>query len=167
MKKIFLAGFVFFLLFALSAAGIHKFYVSIYQVNYASDKKMLQITSRIFIDDINNALEKKYNRKFHLGEKEETPEEAQLLLKYMSEHFFIKVNGKQKPLEFRSKEMESTVLICYFRITGIPKITSLEIHNKILFDYVTEQQNIIQTTINGKKNSVLLTVDNPEQSIDL
>jgi hypothetical protein len=30
----------------------------IYQVNYAPDKKMLQITSRIFIDDLNKALEK-------------------------------------------------------------------------------------------------------------
>jgi hypothetical protein len=38
-----------------------------YQVNYAPDKKMLQITSRIFIDDLNKALEKNTIEAFHIA----------------------------------------------------------------------------------------------------
>lgn len=155
------------MLFVLSSAGIHKFYVSIYQISYASDKKMLQITSRIFIDDINDGLEKRYSRKFHLGEPSETSEETALMQKYMSENFQLKVNGKIMPFEFRSKEIENSVLICYFRIVNISKVTSLHVRNKILFDHVTDQQNIIQTTIYGKKSSLLLTAENPEGTIDL
>jgi hypothetical protein len=37
--------------------------MGIYQVNYAPEKKMLQITSRIFIDDLNKALEKNTKEK--------------------------------------------------------------------------------------------------------
>lgn len=48
----------FLLLFVFTSMIAHKFYVSTYQVNYVSQKKMVQITSRIFIDDLNEALEK-------------------------------------------------------------------------------------------------------------
>jgi hypothetical protein len=161
------ASIILVLLLALGLTSMtaHKFYVAIFQVNYVPEKKMLQVTSRIFIDDLNHALKKKYNRPFHLGEKEETPEEEALMQKYFSEKFSVKINGKPKALAFLSKEMESTVLICYFRATDVPKITALTINNKLLFDFVTEQQNIIQTNVNGKKESLLLTPENPEGTI--
>ncbi|HLA55269.1 MAG TPA: DUF6702 family protein [Flavobacterium sp.] len=165
MKKAFFAGLLMLFVLSLSSFGMHKFYVSIYQVNYVPEKKMLQITSRIFIDDINNALGKKYKKKFHLGDTDETSEDVAKMQQYILDNFVISVNNKPKTLEFRSKEMENNVLICYFRITDIPKITYLGITNKCLFDFVTEQQNIIQTTIYGKKNSLLLTTDEPSGAL--
>ncbi len=147
----------------LSSFEFHKFYVGIYQINYASEKKMLEVTTRIFTDDLNDALEKKYHRKFHLTDTSETPEDVALMQKYIADNFVIKVNGKTSILNFRSAASEGNVLICYFSIKDIPKIKSLEITNKMLFDFVTEQQNIIQTTVYGKKNSLLLTIDNPKE----
>ena len=58
-------GFLLFVV--LTSMTSHKFYVSMYQVNYVSQKKMVQITSRIFIDDLNEALEKKYKKKAYVG----------------------------------------------------------------------------------------------------
>lgn len=143
----------------LTAAAAHKFYVGIHQINYAGEKKMLQITSRIFLDDLNNALEKKHKRKFTIGEKTETPEQVALMQKYLIENFDIQVNGKSRPLNYLSNEIESNVIICYFNIREVSKVKTLRISNKILFDLVTEQQNIIQTTVNGQKKSLLLTYD--------
>jgi hypothetical protein len=148
-----------------SGFAAHKFYVSIFKIEHAREKQMLQITSRIFVDDLNNVLEKKYKHKFHLGEKTEISEETALMSKYLAGNFTIEVNGKAKPIQYLGSEMENNVLICYFRITGIPKVSSLHVTNKILFDLVTEQQNIIQTTVNGKKSSLLLTTDNPDGTI--
>lgn len=160
MRKIASATILLFLCVALSSWS-HKFYVGIFQLQFAPEKKMLQVTSRIFVDDLNSALEKKYKKKFHFGEANATPEEAAFLSKYMSENFAISVNGAPKTLEYRSSEMENNVLIVYSRIVGIPSVKSLEISNKMLFDFVTEQQNIIQTNVNGTKSNLLLTVDNP------
>jgi hypothetical protein len=140
--------------------GIHKFYVSIYQINYAPEKKMLQITSRIFSDDLNEVLHKHYNKKTFIGESNETPEDVVLMKKYILEHFSIKVNGQQKAINYLSKELEGNVVICYYNIKEISKIKTLEIQNTALFDLNSEQQNIIQTTFNGKKQSLLLTNDN-------
>lgn len=149
-----------------SVAMVHKFYVAIFQVNHAPEKKMLQVTTRIFVDDLDNALEKKYGRKFHLGEPAQTADELSLMQKYLAERFIVKVNGRPQPLTYLGNETENNVLICYFRATGIGKISSIQVTSKVLFDFVTEQQNIIQTNINGEKGSLLLTVDNPEGTIN-
>ena len=63
-------------------------------------------------------------------------------------------------MSFRSKEIEANVLICYFRITDISKISKLEIENSALTELCPEQQNIIQATISGEKQSLLLTAEN-------
>ena len=160
MKKKILFIFLGTFFLTLMSFGVHKFYVSIYQINYASEKKMLQITSRIFNDDLNAVLYKKYNKKTFIGESNETPEDVVLMKKYILEHFSIKVNGQQKAINYLSKELEGNVVICYYNIREISKIKTLEIQNTALLDLNSEQQNIIQTRFNGKKQSLLLVNDN-------
>ncbi|WP_427872257.1 DUF6702 family protein [Flavobacterium sp. MMS24-S5] len=146
-------------LFVLSSAfAFHKFYVGVFQVNYAAEKKMLQITSRIFIDDLNNAMEKKYHKKTFVGTSKETQADVELLKKYLSEHFLIKVNGQSKTITFLSKEVEADdVLVCYSRIKDIDKFKTLEISNTILVDWNSEQQNITHISAFDTKRSVLFT----------
>ena len=162
MKKFLLVIFFGLLTIGVSSFSIHKFYVSLYQVDFAPEKKMLQITSRIFIDDLNNAIEKKYSKKIHLGSENETNTDLLLFKKYFNEKFTIKVNGQVKDVQFLSKEMEGDVLICYFRITEIRKIESLEIFNAVITDGNSEQQNIMHFSILGVKNTLLFTESSPK-----
>ena len=164
MKKIFYLA-VLCVTCVLMTAAAHKFYVGIYQINFVPEKKMLQITTRIFLDDMNDALKQKHKREFRLGETAETAEDVATMKQYIADNMVIKVDGKQQQLQYMSKEIENNVLICYFRCTNIQKIKSFEIKNKILLDLVTEQQNIIQTNINGEKQSILLTADNTSHTI--
>lgn len=141
-----------------SSFAFHKFYVGVFQVNYAAEKKMMQITSRIFIDDLNNAMEKKYHKKTFVGTSKETQADVELLKKYLSEHFAIKVNGQSKAITFLSKEVEADdVLVCYSRIKDIDKFKTLEISNTILVDWNAEQQNITHISAFDTKRSVLFT----------
>ena len=150
------------MIIGLSSFSIHKFYVSLYQVDYAREKKMLQITSRIFIDDLNNAIDKKYGKKIQLGSENETDADLLLFKKYFSEKFTMKVNGQLKPVQFLSKEMEGDVLICYFKIKDIYKIESLEIYNAVITEGNSEQQNIMHFSILGVKNTLLFTESSPK-----
>ena len=67
------------LVVVLSSYSVHKFHVALYQINYASEKKMLQITSRIHIEDLNKALERKHKTKISIGDEKETPEDLKIL----------------------------------------------------------------------------------------
>jgi len=145
--------------------GIHKYYMAIYQVDFVPQKKRIQVTSRIFVDDLNSALEKKFRVKSNIGFSQETPQEEANLKKYLAEKFIIKVNGVAKPMTYLSKELEANVMICYFRIPEISKINSLEIENSLLMEWNSDQQNIIQANLNGEKQSVMLTSDNFKRTI--
>jgi hypothetical protein len=160
MKKTIKNTFFISLLFVLTSFGYHKFYISIYQIEYSKEKKMVQITSRIFIDDMNKALENKYGKKTNLCDKNETKQDVDLMNKYITENFSIKINGKPKPYTFISKESENNVIIGYYKITSISSIKSIEVQNTVLMDLYSDQQNIIQSKIEGKKESLLLTIDN-------
>jgi hypothetical protein len=163
-KTIFYLFFgVFFL--TLTSFGFHKFYVAVYQINYAPEKETLQITSRIFADDLNKALEKKYTKKHYLGTDKESPEDLVLLKKYLSENLIIKVNGQSKAMNFLSKEMEGDVLISYLSMKDISKLKSLEVHNAVLVDWDSEQQNITHFTILGTKQSFLFTASSTERML--
>lgn len=157
MKKTILITFFGLLSLTLTSFSAHKFYVALYQVNYAPEKKMLQITARIFVDDLNNAVGKKYSKKINLGSENETAEDVNLLKKYFSEKFYIKVNGQTKPIHFLSKEMEGDVLICYFSMKEIQKINMLEIYNAVITEGNSEQQNIMHFNVLGTKNTLLFT----------
>jgi hypothetical protein len=157
MKKTILITFFGLLFLTLTSFSVHKFYVALYQVNYAPEKKMLQITSRIFVDDLNSAIGKKYSKKINLGSEKETAEDLVLLKKYFTEKFSIKINGRLTAMHLLSKEMEGDVLICYLSIKDTPKISSLEVYNTILIEGNSEQQNIMHFTVFGIKNTLLFT----------
>ncbi|RYJ52783.1 hypothetical protein DR871_001645 [Flavobacterium petrolei] len=157
MKKTILITFFGLLFLTLTSFGVHKFYVALYQVNYAPEKKMLQITTRIFVDDLNIAVGKKYSKKINLGSENESVDDINFLKKYFSEKFYIKVNGQTKSIHFLSKEMEGDVLICYFSIKEIQKINSLEIYNAVITEGNSEQQNIMHFNVSGVKNTLLFT----------
>jgi hypothetical protein len=146
---------VIFLL--LTAAGYHRFYTAIFQINFVPQKKMVQITTRIFIDDFNDALKNQYHKTTFLGTDKETQDDINLMKKYLSEKLKLTVNGKFETLNYLSNEREDKVLICYFKINNITKLKSLEIENSILTEVHPEQQNIIQFSNNGTKSSLLLS----------
>lgn len=156
MKKIIQTLSFLFLFVGLTSMSLHKFYVSVNQLDYVPQKKAIEITSRLFIDDMDLALEKKFNKKIYLGTSKELKESKDYLQKYFKEKFSVKVDGQEKEIHFLGKEVEDNVLICYFTIKNIEKISSLEIKDAVLME-LYDQQHIFHTHILGNKQSLLLT----------
>jgi len=157
MKKQIISILLPILLFALTASNVHKFHMALYQINYASEKKMLQITSRIHIEDLDKALQKQFNKKFSIGDENINAADQNLLKKYLSERFSVKINNHPYPLNFLSKEIEGDELVCYWNIKNIPKINTLEVNNTVLIECFSDQQNMINVSVLGAKKSFLLT----------
>ncbi|MFZ4436597.1 MAG: DUF6702 family protein [Flavobacterium psychrophilum] len=137
--------------------GVHKFYMGIYQVEYVPAKKRLQISMRLFVDDCNTALYQNYQQKTKLGDKQQTAAEVNLLTTYIQSHFKVSINGKSFPLQFKRKELDNNVLVCYYTCEEVPKLSRVVIENTVFTDVFSEQQNMIQAQLFGKKQSALLT----------
>lgn len=166
MKHIKTFIFLFVLAFALTGAGAHKFYVAIFQLDYVPKKQVIQMTSRVFIDDLERAFEKKYDKKFYIATSREATDIKQYLGNYFSENIQIKVNGKPAAIKYLGKETEDDVLVCYFTIAAKEKVKSIEMKNTTLLDTYHEQQNMVHTDVNGNKKSILFTNEKTSGRLD-
>jgi len=145
------------LVFGLTAMNVHRFYVAIYQIKHVPEKARIEITTRIFVDDLNDAIQKAFHQKTFIGTEKETPEAIALLKKYLAEKFKVSIDGKFRTMNYLSSEMENNVIICYFSIKNIPKVSTMEVENTVLTELYSEQQNIIQYSNNKNKQNLLLT----------
>lgn len=163
-KKLF---FVLLFVVAFSSfVGVHKFYVSVTQIDFNQKKSRIEFTTRIFIDDLEKALDKKYNTKLNLATKQESEKSKEYIEKYLFEKMSISINNKTRKLVFLGSEYDNDVLICYLKVDCSEKIATLDLYNSILTELFSEQQNIVHTNINSVKKSYLLTQTDKETRID-
>jgi hypothetical protein len=139
---------------------MHKYYVSVTQINYLQEKQSVQITSRIFIDDLEKLLRERYDDNLTLADENESTTTDNYIAKYLKEKIKIKINGKDVNMTFIGKEYDTDIVKCYLEIEGIKKIESIEISNQVLFDLFSEQQNIVKTKIYAKQKSFLIDRNN-------
>jgi len=144
----------------LGFTAMHKYYISVTEVNYIEDKQSVQITSRIFIDDFENVLRQRYDDNIVLVDKNESIETNQYIERYLTDKLKIKINGKDMNLVFIGKEYDVDIMTCYFEIENVKKITSIEITDQVLLDMFDNQQNMIKTKIYSKLKSFLLNQNN-------
>ncbi|WP_417788552.1 DUF6702 family protein [Stutzerimonas xanthomarina] len=143
----------------ISATSAHKFYVSITKIEYVKEKKSLQIITKIFTDDIEDALQHRYDPSISLDTKKETEAADEYLQKYILQKLNIKVNGKPVQLNYIGKEYDLDMLVAYIEVTNVPNLKSIEIENKVLMEMFPEQQNIIHLKTTNSRKSLMLDKD--------
>jgi hypothetical protein len=144
--------------FAFTA--VHKYYISVTQVEYVQDKESVQIISRIFIDDLEKALQTNFDELLVLSNKDEASINSSYIYRYLQEHIKLKINDKAVTFNFIGKEYEGDIVRCYLEVENVKSITSFSISNSVLFDLFNDQQNIIKMKINSKNKSVILNSEN-------
>ena len=158
-------SFLVVLLVLSSAFTFHKFYVGVFQIDYFKEKKAVQITARLFIDDLEKALYKKHNKHLYITTKDEISDANKYIANYLEEKLKIKINNKIQSFQFLTKEQEENVVICYLKINFKDNIKDLEITNTILSDIFNEQQNLVHLNINGNKKTILFTNTETNQKL--
>jgi hypothetical protein len=154
------------ILTTLTAAGVHKYYVSVWQFDHKPDKEKIEITGRIFIDDLEKMLKTKYGKAFNLATDKELPETTATIQKYLADKITVKVNGEAKTLTWVARETDDDILVCYLTVPAPKKITSVEVRNTVLQEIFREQQNLVHTSVSGERKTLLLTYDTPSGTLN-
>ena len=156
IKYIALIGLFFF----CSFSAIHKYYVSITQIEYVKDKQSVQIISRIFMDDFEQLLRQRYDEKLTLNNDEDEAVIDTYIKKYLLTKIKIFINGKEVIPTFIGKKYEDDIMHCYLEVENVASISSFEIQNEVLFDMFEDQKNIVRTHINDKNKTFVLNAQN-------
>lgn len=158
---------VFISTFFLISFSSHKFYVSVNQIDFNQSKKRLEITNRIFIDDLNASLNSIATEKFEIENMTLDSKSFEVLQSYMNKHLIFKINKKQKELKIKTFEIEGDVFVIYSIINDVSAIKSLEVDNSLLFDLIPTQQHIVHFNINETKSSKLLDFESRKTMLNL
>ena len=145
------------LIIPLLSFTIHKYYISLTKIDYIKESKSVQITMRIFIDDLESTLNKINNKSFELDTKSELEDANIFIEKYLLKQFEVNINGTIRNYKYLGKKYENDVVFLLAEIENITVINSIEIRNRVLMDVFSEQQNIIKLNINNNKKSFILT----------
>jgi len=151
------------MVFPLMTSSIsHKFYVSTTNIEFVKEKKVVQIITKIFVEDVEQALQARYNASITLGSPKETTSDVAYLKEYVLKKLKISINGKPVTFQYIGKEYDIDIVNMFFEIENISEVKSIEVENKVLFDMFPEQQNIIHFVTSGSRKSLVLDKDNPK-----
>jgi len=162
-------GLLLLLLPLFAFTTIHKFYISVTNVGYSEKDHALQITTRVFVDDINTVLNERYGISSKLGTDDASEIDSEYFEKYLRSKFLIEVNGEQVQYKMIGKKYDTDMIICYLEVPKIdlPKVKSIAIENEMLTDMFDEQQNVVHFKIKGKKKSFVLLKSDAKGMLNL
>ncbi len=150
-------NFYLLLSFFLLTSFYHKFYVSISEVNHNTETAALEISMKIFTDDLEAALEADTAEKLWIGDPDrEVAATDSLLAVYFDKKLIINVNEAERKVVFLGKELEADVTWCYLEIQDVPAVKSVSIDNRILMELFDDQKNLVHIYANGKEKSLFL-----------
>lgn len=135
---------------------LHPYHVSVTEVRFDEEVQSVQITERIFIDDLEEALRKANNDgKFVL--MDDSLISHQYLKTYFEQNFVTAVNGKTISYDYLGAEVEDDVIWCYIEITGVESLQSIKLTNSIMTEVFDDQKNLVHFKIGGEKKSFILS----------
>ncbi|MFL9845703.1 DUF6702 family protein [Flavobacterium rhizosphaerae] len=166
MKKLFGYIALFILACTLTSFVMHKYYVSVFQLDYSPEKKRIEVIARVFVDDLEKALDSHYNKKTYMDTSQEIPQATTYIKNYFSDNIKLKINGQAQKLKYITRELDDDTEVLYFTVPAPEKVKTLWMENKILFELFNEQQNIIHTRVDDQKKSLLLTTGTPSGTVE-
>lgn len=143
---------------------LHPFYVSKIELNHNTKDKTIEVSVRVFTDDMELTLQKIGNTSVNLNSPKNIEVIDKLINKYISEHLKITIDNKATTLNYLGFEINKESVWMYFEIPHIDKLNTIGISCKILYDYKKDQINIFQVKANGNDKSYKL--ENPNSFVN-
>lgn len=155
---------MFFVLIALGIAkpvNAHPLRLSLCEIEYHSNKKLLSINLKLFLTDVNEAIVfDPYSKELAFCQPNESANADQLLLEYLNRFFHVKANGKLVDLKVKRKKLsgegDNTALWVYFEYRQDAPLSTMEIKNAVFTDLFFDQNNIVYVHVNGESKSLML-----------
>ncbi len=151
---------VILLILPLFAFTMHKYYVSLCEIEFIKEKQSIQITLGVFIEDLEVSLIKNSGKQLNLASKTEVVNIDDYYKKYLNEHLQISANGKNQSYKYIGKEYDGDIVRFYLEIIDIKDLKTIEVFNNILTDDFSDQKNIVKIKVNDFNKTFYLNKSN-------
>ena len=134
----------------------HEYYVSITEVVYVSEKQQLQLTTRVFTDDMEAYFNSQTNENIQLS-----PDHNPILIDALVERFFqsnfkVFFDNNKLEISYLGRQYQEDQMLIFAEVTELSPPKSYKIQNTILIPFRTKQQNIVRVKNNITQKSFLM-----------
>lgn len=165
MKKTF-ALFFTLILFSSFTHKDHETYLSVTEIEYNEEAKSLQIISRVFIDDLENVLSKRYQQKISLSYKEDLKNNKSIIQRYLDKKLKINVDGKERQLKLLGCKFDADQVVMFIEAVNVESFQRVNVENLVLTDLFDSQKNIVHVKKEKTIESMLLTKANGNETVN-
>jgi hypothetical protein len=146
--------------------SFHPIHLSITEIDHNEKSKALQLTMRIFIDDLELSIRNKIkDEELDLLDPGKGRTTDDLVKSYLAEAVKLKVDKKQVKTNYLGHEIEGPAMICYVEIENVKKFGTIEVTNKVILETHEDQSNLVNVNYKGKVKSLRLTNDEPTGAV--
>jgi len=141
-------------------AFFHPFFVSVTEINHNARTQSVEVSCRMFYDDLEHALEKDYKQPLDIVKPANKAVLNKLISEYVKKHLSIKADGKPLNLSYVGYEIQEDGAWAYFEVKGVQNVKNIQVHDDILNAQHEEQINMLHVIVGGQRKSTQL--DAPE-----
>ena len=144
------------------SAAVHPIFVSVTEIEHNAKESRLEISCRIFSNDIEASLRNQTKLKLDVLHPSDKSQMNVLMSNYINAHLKIWVNDKLLPVQYLGYEKDEEAIRVYLMAENVKKVKTLKVDDSILYEYKPEQISLIHATIEGERKSTKL--NNPEST---
>ena len=135
---------------------MHPFFVSVIEINHNTKEATVEISVRIFTEDLEKTLQKYATNKMDIINPTDKALLEKQINQYISQKLKLKINGQSITLNYIGHEIQKESVWSYFEVTKIAEIKKVDIDCTILYDFEKSQSNIIHIKSKGVDKSYKL-----------
>lgn len=160
----------YFILVAIvtSSFALHPIHVSVCDLEFDRKEERLELTMRIFTDDLEQQIRKETgNKTMDILNPPQEFSTDELFEEYLNRHFKLEVNGAYTSYEYLGHEVEAGSVYCYMMVPEVTELSSLTVFNDILLDIFDDQVNLIHVEVDGDIQTMMFKEGRPTSALDL
>jgi hypothetical protein len=144
-------------------SAAHKFYTSLARVEYNAGEKSVEITLRVFADDLELALTRRAGGRVRL---DRTKDAGRLVLAYLRDTFEIRNrDGETKVLKWVGMELRAGLAWLYVEAEMPEGLSGARLRDHVLFELFAEQVNTVSVRYPGARGDLVFVRGDGERAV--
>ncbi len=153
-------------IFTLENKKLHPVHISFTTIEYFEKENQYKILFKLFVDDFNLILNKKYDKNIQLSEKDWKKSYVKTINSYIKNNFQITdANNKSINLKFDNHEFKEQAIYLYYKSEHKTNSGKFRILNKIMLDLYPDQKNLLILVFKGKTKALQFNRKNIKEEI--
>jgi hypothetical protein len=150
---------------------LHPVHVSVSNIDYSEKSGCFEISLKIFVNDLEAVIDKKYNVKLNLGMPDQIADCDDYIYRYIAENYSIVINNKKRSrnkLVLKNKKIIEDSIWLYYELKGVTgNVRNIYIKNSILTDAFKDQNNLLIINYFNFQKGYNFKIDDDSVKIEL